>query len=192
MSRKWLQPLCEIGPLLVFFVVNSRFDIYAGTAAFVAATAVALPLNRWVSGRWPIMPLVGGFFVLVFGALTLILHDALFIKLKPTIVNCLFGTILAGGLLAGRSLLQPLFESAFRLDAEGWRRLTLRWCVFFFVLAGVNEVAWRMLSDEMWAASKLFVSLPLTFLFSMAQIPLVRRHWDGDDNPFAPDPKPGE
>ena len=134
---------------MLFFVANGRWGIYWGTGIFIVATAVALPCYRWLEKRWPVMPLVGGFFVLVFGGLTIWLQDDTFIKLKPTIVNCLFGTILGGGLLLfGRPLLKPLFGTAFRLTDEGWRKLTLRWALFFFVLAAVNEVMWRWLPDR--------------------------------------------
>lgn len=186
-AKGWLKPLCEIGPIVVFFVCNGRWGIFVGTGAFVAATTIALPVYRWIAGKWPLLPLVSGFFVLTFGALTLWLQDELFIKLKPTIVNTLFGCILLGGLLFGRSLLQPLLDTAFRLTAEGWRRLTWRWCGFFFVLAVINEIIWRNFSTDTWIVSKLAVSMPLTFLFALAQIPLIKRHWDGSDNPFASD-----
>ena len=183
-GRFWATAL-ELGPLLLFFFANSRWGVFAGTAVFVAATAVALPCYRWLEKRWPVMPLVGGFFVLVFGGLTLWLQDETFIKLKPTIVNCLFGVILGVGLLFGRPLLKPIFGAAFRLTDEGWRQLTLRWALFFFVLAGVNEVMWRFFSTDTWIASKMLLSFPLTMVFAVLQVPLLRRYWDGDDNPFA-------
>lgn len=184
-SRRLYASLLEIGPLVLFFIVTSRWEIYAGTAVFMVATAIAVPLYRWLEGRWPIMPLVGGFFVLVFGGLTIWLNDPIFIKLKPTVVNCLFGVILGGGLLVGRPLLKPIFGAAFRLTEEGWKRLTLRWALFFFLLAAVNEIIWHNFSDATWAASKVFVSFPLTLIFAFLQVPLLKRHWDGPDNPFA-------
>ena len=175
----------DIGPLLLFFVANSRLGIFAGTAVFMVATAIAVPCYRWLEGRWPIMPMVGGFFVLVFGGLTIYLDNSIFIKLKPTIVNCLFGLILGGGLLVlKRPLLKPIFGAAFQLTDEGWRKLTFRWALFFFVLAIVNEIAWRNLSDATWAASKAFVSFPLTMIFAFFQIPLLKRYWEGENNPF--------
>lgn len=186
-ARRLYATLLEIGPLVLFFFANGRWDIYVGTGVFMAATAVAVPCYRWLEGRWPVMPLVGGFFILVFGGLTLWLQDATFIKLKPTIVNCLFGIILGGGLLFGKALLKPIFGAAFRLNAEGWRLLTLRWCLFFFVLAGVNEFFWRSFSTETWIASKMFVSFPLTLVFAFLQVPLLRRYWDGPNNPFVKD-----
>lgn len=184
--RKLYATGLELGPLILFFIANGRWGIFAGTAVFVVATAIALPCYRLMEKRWPVMPLVGGFFVLVFGGLTIWLQDETFIKMKPTIVNCLFGAILGGGLLLfRRPLLKPIFGAAFRLTDEGWHRLTLRWTLFFFVLAAVNEVFWRGFSTDTWIASKMFVSFPLTLLFAFLQVPLLRRHWDGADNPFA-------
>jgi len=112
--RRLYATALELGPLLLFFVVNGRWGIFVGTAVFIVATAIALPCYRWLEKRWPVMPLVGGFFVLVFGGLTIWLQDDTFIKLKPTIVNCLFGAILGGGLLfLQRPLLKPIFGAAF-------------------------------------------------------------------------------
>jgi intracellular septation protein len=184
-ARRFYATALELGPLVLFFFANTRWGVFVGTAVFIAATAVALPCYRWLEKRWPVMPLVGGFFVLVFGGLTLWLQDDTFIKLKPTIVNCLFGVILGGGLLFGRPLLKPIFGAAFRLTDEGWRRLTLRWTFFFFLLAIVNEVMWRFFSTDTWIASKMLLSFPLTLVFAFLQVPLLRRYWDGDDNPFA-------
>jgi intracellular septation protein len=184
-KRRFYATLLELGPLILFFIANSRWDIYVGTTVFVVVTAIVLPIYRWLEGRWPIMPLVGGFFVVVFGGLTIWLQDATFIKLKPTVVNCLFGVILGGGLLLGRPLLKPIFGAAFQLTEAGWKELTLRWALFFFVLAIINEIAWRGFSTETWIASKLVVSFPLTMVFALLQIGLLRRHWDGPDNPFA-------
>jgi intracellular septation protein len=183
--RRLYATALELGPLILFFVIVNRWDIYYGTAVFVVTTAIALPCYRWLEGRWPVMPMVGGFFVLVFGGLTIWLQDPTFIKLKPTVVNCLFGVILGGGLLIfKRALLKPIFGAAFSLTDEGWRKLTLRWALFFFVLAAVNEVAWRNLSDADWSLSKLIVSFPLTLVFAFLQMPLLKRHYNGKDNPF--------
>ena len=184
--RRLYATALELGPLVLFFVANSKWNIFIGTGVFIVATVIALPLYRWMEGRWPVMPMVGGFFVLVFGGLTIWLQDETFIKLKPTIVNCLFGVILGGGLLLfDRPLLKPIFGTAFQLTEEGWRKLTLRWCLFFFVLAAVNEVMWRGFSTDTWIASKMFLSFPLTLVFAFLQVPLLKRHYDGKDNPFA-------
>ena len=184
--RKLYATLLEIGPLILFFAVTAKWEIRTGTIVFMIATAIAVPSYRWMEGRWPIMPMIGGFFVLVFGGLTIYLDNSIFIKLKPTIVNCLFGLILGGGLLVlKRPLLKPIFGAAFQLTDEGWRKLTFRWALFFFLLAIVNEIAWRNLSDATWAASKAFVSFPLTMIFAFFQIPLLKRYWEGENNPFA-------
>ncbi len=184
--RRLYATALELGPLVLFFAVNSKWGIFIGTGVFIVATAIALPCYRWMEGRWPIMPMVGGFFVLVFGGLTIWLQDETFIKLKPTIVNCLFGLILGCGLLFfRRPLLKPIFGAAFKLTDEGWWKLTVRWALFFFVLAAINEVMWRRFSTDTWIASKMFLSFPLTLVFAFLQVPLLKRHYDGKDNPFA-------
>ncbi len=171
-----LKLALEIGPLGVFFIVNARVDIFTATGAFMAAVVIALSINYWLERRLPIMPLVSGFFVLVFGALTLILNDELFIKLKPTIVNGLFAAILFGGLLMGRALLKPLLGTMLQLDPAGWRKLTFAWACFFVLLAVINEIVWRNFSTEFWAGFKLFGIMPLTLVFSGAALFAVRRH----------------
>jgi intracellular septation protein len=184
--RRLYASALELAPLLLFFIANTKWGIFVGTSVFIAASVIALPCYRWLEGRWPIMPLVGSFFVLVFGGLTIWLKDDIFIKLKPTILNCLFGLILGGGLVVlRRSLLKPIFGVAFQLTDAGWHKLTIRWALFFFLLAAVNEVARLGFSTDTWIASKMFVSFPLTMIFAFFQIPLLKRYWDGEDNPFA-------
>ncbi|GAB5471407.1 MAG: septation protein A [Rhodospirillales bacterium] len=160
--------------MVVFFVVNARADIFAATGAFMVAVLIALTINYWLERRIPIMPLVSGFFVLIFGALTLALNDELFIKLKPTIVNTLFGVILFGGLAFGKSLLTPLLGSMLQMTPRGWRRLTFLWAGFFFFLAILNEIIWRNFSTDFWAGFKLFGIMPITLVFSAAAIFMVR------------------
>ena len=178
--KRKLNPLLkfalELGPLLIFFSVNARAGLFFGTGAFMVATAVSLIASWILIRRVPIMPLVTGVVVLVFGGLTLYLQDELFIKLKPTIVNTLFGVVLLGGLFFGKSLLAVVFDAAFSLTAEGWRKLTLRWAIFFFVLAVLNEVVWRNFSTDFWVAFKVWGVMPLTFLFAMTQVPLLTRY----------------
>ncbi len=186
-----LKLVLELGPLMVFFFANARGDwlaekfpalaelggpIFIATGLFMAATAVALAVSWALTRTLPMMPLVSGIVVLVFGALTLYLHDEIFIKMKPTIVNTLFGIVLLGGLAFGKSLLGYVFDSAFRLDAEGWRKLTLRWGVFFFFLAVLNEVVWRNFSTDFWVAFKVWATMPITILFTISQMPLIMRH----------------
>lgn len=166
----------DIGPLLIFFGAYARGGIMAATAAFMIATVAALAVSYATVRRIPLIPLVTGAIVLVFGGLTLIFANDVFIKLKPTMVNGLLAAALFGGLLFRQPLLKPLFEMAFQLDEPGWRRLTWRWACFFLAMAALNEIVWRNFSTDTWVSFKVFGLLPLTFAFSLAQIPLIRRH----------------
>jgi intracellular septation protein len=141
-------------------------------AAIVIALAIAYALTRHL----PIMPLVTAIVVLVFGGLTLVLHDELFIKVKPTIIYVLFGGVLLVGLGFGKSLLGVVFDSVFHLTEEGWRRLTLRWALFFLALAVANEIVWRTQTTDVWVSFKVFGVMPLTFLFAALQYPLLQKY----------------
>jgi intracellular septation protein len=174
-KHQFLKLLLELGPLLVFFVMNAQVGIYYGTGCFVGATVVALIASKLLHGRIPTMPLVSGFFVVVFGGLTLWLHDDLFIKMKPTIVNALFAVALFGGLATGQSWLKYLFGDAFRLTEVGWRKLTFRWACFFVVLAVINEIVWRNSTTEFWISFKLLGIMPLTMIFALSQIGLLKK-----------------
>jgi intracellular septation protein len=172
----FLKLLLELGPLGVFFFANQRAGIFTATAIFIAATLLALGVHYWLVRKLPVMPLVSGVVVVVFGGLTLALQDELFIKLKPTIVNTMFGLVLLGGLWLGRPLLAVVLDSMFELTEEGWRKLTLRWAIFFFVLAALNEVVWRTQTTDFWVSFKVFGIMPLTVAFALAQTPLLMRH----------------
>jgi intracellular septation protein len=174
--KQLIKLLVELGPLVVFFVGNSRFGIFAGTGAFMVATVIALATSHVLLGRIATMPLVTGAFVLVFGGLTLWLQDDHFIKIKPTIVNGLFATILFAGLIWGRLFLKIIFGDVMRLSEDGWRILTLRWALFFVFLAILNEVMWRFFSTDTWVAFKVFGIMPITFVFALAQIGLLKKY----------------
>jgi intracellular septation protein len=178
-----LKIVLELGPLGVFFFANTRFGIYGGTAAFMVATLIALAVSFGLTRRLPIMPLVTCVVVIIFGGLTLYLHDDTFIKMKPTIVNALFGITLLAGLLFGRSLLGYVFDSVFKLNDEGWRKLTFRWGLFFLLLAVLNEIVWRNYSTETWISFKVFGIMPLTVLFTLSQLPLITRSTIPADEP---------
>jgi intracellular septation protein len=174
--KQIIKFVVELGPLMVFFFANSRYGIFAGTAAFMVATVVALAASRVLLGRIATMPLVTGIFVIVLGGLTLYLQDDHFIKIKPTIVNALFAVILLGGLYFGRLFLKIVFGDVLRLTEEGWRVLTVRWAFFFAFLAIVNEVMWRFFSTDTWVAFKVFAIMPLTFVFALAQVGVLKRY----------------
>lgn len=166
----------ELGPLVVFFLLNYRAGIFVATGGFMIATVISLTASKLLLGKIAVMPLVTGVFVMIFGGLTLYLADDLFIKLKPTIVNCIFGSILLGGLAFKVPLLKPLLGDAFPLDDEGWVKMTFRWGVFFFVLALLNEAIWRNFSTDFWVNFKVFGIMPLTMLFAGSQVFLLKDH----------------
>jgi intracellular septation protein len=173
--------LIELGPLLIFFGVNAAYGIFAGTGAFMVATVVSLGLAWWLYHKVPVMPLVSAVIVLAFGGLTIYLQDDTFIKLKPTIVYTMFAVLLIGGLAARKPVLALLFGPVFNLTDDGWRKLTVRWAVFFVAMAVLNEFVWRNFSTDTWVSFKAFGFLPITFLFAMAQVPLMQRYGVPED-----------
>jgi intracellular septation protein len=165
----------ELGPLLVFFVANAKFHLFVATGAFMVAIVVAMIASYVVTRHVPLMTIVTGIIVIVFGTLTLVLHDETFIKVKPTIIYSLFAVVLGGGLMFGRSFIAIMFDQMFNLTPQGWRILTLRWTLLFFALAILNEVIWRTQSTDFWVNFKVFGVTPLVMIFAMIQMPLIKR-----------------
>jgi intracellular septation protein len=166
----------ELGPLIVFFVANAKFNLFVATGAFMVAIVAAMIASYVVVRHVPMMAIVTAVIVLVFGTLTLVLHDEPFIKIKPTIIYGLFAAILGGGLLFGRSFIAILFNQMFNLTPKGWRILTMRWALFFLAMAVLNEVIWRTQSTDFWVSFKLFGAVPLTMIFAMTQMPVMKRY----------------
>jgi len=171
-----LKLVLDIGPLVLFFAVNAKIGIYAATGVFMAAVLIALAVSYVMTRHIAIMPLVTAVIVLIFGGLTLVLHNDTFIKLKPTIIYVLFAGALFAGLAFRKPLLGMVFDAVFDLTEEGWRKLTWRWALFFVFLAIVNEIVWRTQSTDFWVSFKLFGVVPLTFVFGALQYPLLQKY----------------
>jgi len=192
--------LIDVGPLLVFFLVNflapvpGAIKIFVATGAFMMAMVAALVFAavryRYVS---PLL-LFSAVMVLVLGGLTIWLHDETFIKVKPTIYYALVSGLLFFGLITGRPLLKMVLGSAYPgLDQEGWRKLTRNWAIFFAVMAVVNETVWRNSTTDFWIAFKLWGAIPATLLFAVANVPMLMRHGlSTEDQPKAVEPGPVE
>src|SRR3954452_5680601 len=166
----------ELGPLIVFFVANAKYHLFVDTGAFMVAVVVAMVAPYRVTRHLPSMAIVTAVVVIVFGTLTLVLHDETFIKMKPTIIYGLFGAILGGGLLFHKSFIAIMFDQMFNLTPAGWRALTFRWALFFAAMAVLNEAVWRTQSTDFWVGFKAFGAMPITAVFAMFQMPLINRH----------------
>lgn len=168
--------LIELGPLVAFFIANWKAGIFWGTGIFMAATAVALAASWILTRKIAMVPLVSAVFVGILGVLTLWLHSDMFIKVKVTLFNALFGMILLGGVLFGRNYLKLVMGETMQLTEQAWRTLTIRWGIFFLFLAVLNEIVWRNLSTDAWVNFKVFGLLPLTLVFAFANAPFMAKH----------------
>jgi intracellular septation protein len=170
-----LKLALELGPLALFFVAWFTVGIKGATGVLMVAVVVTLAVSYALLRRLPTMPLVTAVIVVIFGGLTLYFNDPKFIMMKPTALYLIFGGALLGGLLFDKLLLTIMFDGAFKLTPEGWRKLTWRWALFFFVLAALNEIV-RNFEPDYWIYFKSFGFIPLTLLFAIAQAPLVMRY----------------
>jgi len=213
MRPQIIKLVLELGPLVVFFIMNAKGEallaanptlsgwfggqsIILATAVFMATMAISLLLAWLLLKKVAVMPLVTGIVVLVFGGLTLYFQDATFIKVKPTITNLLFSFTLLGGLLFKQSLLKYVFGDVYKLQPRGWFVLTLRWGLFFLVLAIANEVVWRggeilhptdpKAATDLWVAFKVWGVMPLTILFSVLQLPTLTKYAPQSEPPHVP------
>ena len=168
--------LIDIGPLAVFFIFYTRSGLQASILPLMIATVIAVLFSYILEKKIPIMPTVGAGIVLVFGGLTIYFDNEVFIKMKPTIINLVFAVILYGGMLIRKPFLKILLGAALKLEEEGWRILTYRWIGFFIALAILNEIVWRTQSTDVWVNFKVFAILPITFIFTMTQFPLIKKY----------------
>ena len=175
-SPTWLKPVVEYGPIFVFFVAYYTYDLLTATAAIMGATAIALILSYGFERKIPMMPLLTAVVIGVFGGLTLWLKDDIFIKMKPTIIQSLFGFILLGGLAFGKLFLKSVMGQIWNMTDRAWRTLTVRFSCYFFAMAMINELVWRTQSTDFWVNFKVFGLMGLTFVFIISQMGFIQRN----------------
>ena len=178
MNKSFVKFIADFGPLLIFFTVYYRNDknIIDAIPALVVATVIATIVLYVLEKKIPYLPLFGTILVCIFGGLTFFFNNPIFIYLKPTIINIVFALILYGGVLVKRPLLKYLLGAALKLEEHGWKILTQRWIAFFVALAVLNEIVWRTQSTDIWVNFKVFGILPITFIFTMTQFPLIKKY----------------
>ena len=175
-DAKLLKGIVDYGPIIVFFITYWMADLFMATAAIFIATLLVLALSLLIEKRVPIMPIVTGCIIIIFGGLTLWLKDETFIKMKPTIIQVIFGVILLGGLYTKNIFLEKLLGSSLKMEPQGWILLTRRFAIFFFSMALLNEVIWRTQSTDFWVNFKVFGILILTVVFLVAQMQLLKKY----------------
>ena len=175
--NSFIKLFIDIGPLAVFFIYYKiSGDLIDAILPLMLATIISVVISYILEKRIPIMPTLGAGIVVIFGGLTIIFDNKIFIFMKPTIINIIFAAILYGGIILKKPLLKYLLGSALKLEEEGWSILTQRWAAFFIALAVLNEIVWRTMSEEFWVSFKVFGILPITFIFTMTQFPLIKKY----------------
>ena len=178
-NKSLIKLVTDFGPLLVFFsfYYNSDKDLKVAIPPFIVATLIALGAVWYLEKKVPMIPLVGGILITFFGTLTIYFDNPIFIYIKPTVVNILFGLVLIfGKYFSSEPLLKKFFSKSISLKDEGWQILTNRWIYFFFGLALLNEAVWRTQSEEFWVNFKVWGLLPITFIFTAFQIGVLNKY----------------
>ena len=179
MNKSFLKFLTDFGPLIIFFYYyyDSGKDLKIAIPPFIIATIIALLIVWILEKKIPKMPLVGGILITLFGGLTIYFNNPIFIYIKPTIINILFGlALIFGRYFTNEPVLKKLMSKSISLTDEGWEILNKRWIYFFFALAILNEAVWRTQSEEFWVNFKVWGLLPITFIFTAFQIGLINKH----------------
>ena len=175
--NSFIKLFIDIGPLAVFFIYYKvSGDLIDAILPLMLATIISVVISYILEKRIPIMPTLGAGIVVIFGGLTIIFDNKIFIFMKPTIINIIFAAILYGGIILKKPLLKYLLGSALKLEEDGWFILTQRWAAFFIALAVLNEIVWRTMSEDFWVSFKVFGILPITFIFTMTQFPLIKKY----------------
>jgi intracellular septation protein len=174
--RNFCKSLAEFLPLILFFIIFKKYDLFLATGVLVISSFISLAFIYFLTKKLALMPLISALLVGIFGGLTWFLHDDIFIKLKPTILNVLFALVLWGGVAFKKPFLKYLFDGVFAMEDKYWFILAKRWGLFFIFLAIVNEVIWRNYPEEFWVSFKVFGMLPLSLVFTLSQAPFMLKH----------------
>ena len=179
MNKSFLKFIADFGPLLIFFTIyyKSGNNLSVAIPPLIIATIVAVVVVYFIEKKIPYVPLIGGIVISLFGGLTLYFNNPVFLYMKPTIINIIFAIILVSGkIFFNKNFLKFFFKTAFQLDEIGWDKLNFRWAYFFIFLAQVNEIVWRTQPEATWVNFKVWGMLPLTFVFTAFQIPMINKH----------------
>ena len=179
MNKSFIKFATDFGPLLVFFIIYYRNDkdLVSAIPALIIATLIAICVIYLLEKRIPILPLMGAVLVCLFGGLTIFFDNPIFIYLKPTIINLIFAfALFFGKVVLNKNFLKKLFESSIKLEEAGWDKLIIRWVGFFIFLAILNEAVWRTQTEEFWINFKVWGILPITFVFTAFQLPLIQKY----------------
>ncbi len=179
MNKSFLKFITDFGPLLIFFVVyyKSGKNLSIAIPPLIISTIIAVALVYFIEKKIPYVPLIGGVVITLFGGLTLYFNNPIFIYMKPTIVNLIFACVLIiSNIVYKKNFLKIFLQSAFQLDDIGWNKLNFRWAYFFIFLAFLNEIVWRTQPEAIWVNFKVWGILPITFIFTAIQVPLINRH----------------
>ncbi len=179
MNKSLLKFITDFGPLLIFFTVyyKSENNLSVAIPPLIIATLIAVLISYVIERKIPYLPLIGGIIISVFGGLTLYFNNPIFLYIKPTIINIIFALgLFVGKNILNKNLLKYFFQNAFQIDEIGWDKLNNRWMLFFVFLALVNELVWRTQTEVFWVNFKVWGILPITFIFTAFQIPLINKH----------------
>ena len=179
MNKSFLKFIADFGPLLIFFTIyyKSGNNLSVAIPPLIISTVIAVAVIYFLEKKIPYIPLVGGIIISLFGGLTLYFNNPVFLYMKPTIINIIFAiTLIVGKTFFNKNFLEFFFKTAFQLDELGWNKLNNRWAYFFIFLAILNELVWRTQSEATWVNFKVWGILPLTFLFTAFQLPLINKY----------------
>ena len=179
MNKSFLKFITDFGPLLIFFTIyyKNGNNLTIAIPPLIIATIIAVVIVYFVEKKIPYVPLIGGIVISLFGGLTLYFDNPIFLYMKPTIVNIIFaGILIISKIFFDKNFLKFFLQTAFQLSETGWDKLNFRWAYFFFFLAFLNEIVWRTQPETTWVNFKVWGMLPITFIFTALQLPLINRY----------------